>query len=482
MPRLDTVRDGSPARRIGLLVLAVLTACALLSGAPADQAAAAEPTTTVGALTFKSLPFEALNGPAEYAYYYRSRPLPMVGATDAVHAMVIRGITYDFALRPAMWGHFYTNSYELTGEPWYLLRARAQADHLISTRAVEGEGWFYPSTFAYRFDSKYGGTLRPPWYSGIAQGTALGFFARLYKATGEPAYLEAAEHTLESFLVPPVSGRPWISRVDSLGYLRLEEYPGTRWQFVLNGHIEATAGLYDYYRVTGDPRALELYRGALTTLVKYGDTFRHRNWISAYSLGARAQYVGYHRRVIRQYLMLYALSGDPRFVHLANEYDTDSPASSAPGVVSVARGTYVAYRFSSSGRITGVRRLSSRVETTLRTDTRQRIRGRQSMWLRISQGRLRGYWLRETVGRVYVRGVHDALTYRPPLPVTTRAGAWRFIRVAASGAVTESVTATTAIEPVTIAGRAVVNGAPMALLASGPHEGFWVPQRAIVWP
>jgi hypothetical protein len=347
----------------------------------------------------------------------------------------------------------------------------------------EGDGWYFPSTFYYAFDHNYGGSLIPPWYSGIAQGAATGFFARLYEATGEQKYRDAAEHAMESFLIPRRSGHLWTSSVDSLRYLRLQEYPGTRWDYVFNGHMEAAMGLYDYYRVTGDPRALSLYRGALTTVLKYGETLRNPGWISAYSLGARAQYRSYHHRVVSQMLELYTLSGDTRFVHLANEYDDDYPVTSVPQDMWIAPGVHTAYRFSASGAIVSRTQIRSASATTLPVSRRGRIKGRSGNWLTIRGTGLDGYCLLETTGSVYCRGVASAITYRPPVAVTLRAGRWRGQRVDSDGTVQASVTVNIATtQRVTVSQRAVVNGSGRVLMASGPLAGYWVPRGAVVLP
>ncbi len=81
-------------------------------------------------------------------------------------------------------------------------RHRLKPTTSSSTTPSRVEGWFFPSTFLYRLDTKYGGgLLSPPWYSGLTQGSAAAFFARLWRVNGDGRYREAAEHSLESFLV-----------------------------------------------------------------------------------------------------------------------------------------------------------------------------------------------------------------------------------------------------------------------------------------
>jgi D-glucuronyl C5-epimerase C-terminus len=459
----------------------------IAASVPADSKYAATTSgylyVTLPMFSFKTSVFQARAVPAELEPFYKKTAAPISGEPDDVVMRVINGVPYDMALRQAESGYSYVYSYRLTGNDWYLQRARAQADRLISMHREEGDGWFFPSTFYFAFDRNFGGSLVPPWYSGIAQGAATGFFARLYETTGEVKYRDAAEHAMESFLIPRRSGHLWTSSVDTLRYLRLEEYPGTRWQYVFNGHMEAAMGLYDYYRITGDPRALTLYRGALTTVLKYGETLRNPGWISAYSLGARGQYRSYHFRVVSQMLELYTLTGDTRFLHLANEYDDDYPWPSIPQSMRIAPGVHTAYRFSSSGAILSRRQIRTSSGMTLTLASRGRIRRQSGNWLTIRGSSLDGYSLRETTGSVYGLGVASAIEYRPPVAVTMRAGRWKGQRVDAAGSVKASVTVSiAAAQRVTVEQRAVVNGSGRVLIASGPLAGYWVPRGAVILP
>jgi hypothetical protein len=395
---------------------------------------------------------------------------------------VIGGVPYDFALRQANSGYASLNSYRLTGNRYFLDSAVTQADRLISMHRTQGDGWFFPSTFRYTFNYPCREILTPPWYSGYSQGVAAGLFARLYEATGKDVYLDAARHTIASFYVPRAPGRPWVSAVDGNGYLRLEEYPDKKWEFVFNGHIIAALGINDCYRVTGDPRALDLYQGALASVLRYGSRFRNVGWISAYSLGVRQPYAGYHVIVTNLLLKLYTASGDTRFARLANDYDADYPAP-ASGVLRVVPGTYRAYRFAASGARLASRVMRVRTAVTLPADARSRVRGRSGSWIRVARGPFKGYFLLEAPSRVYIRGVVDSLTYRPELGATLKAGRVRGEQFGTTGSVTASMSVdVAAAEPVTLGQKAVVNGSPKVLVASGALAGHWVPASAVILP
>ena len=437
----------------------------------------------LGLLTFKTWTFEALNVPAGSRPFDYPKAGPLGTDPSKVSMRYVNGVPFDFALRQAETGYHALNSYRLTGERYYLLKAQTQADHLIAGHASVGDGWFYPSGFFYYFGSTYPDVLVPPWYSGIAQGAAVGFFARLFEVTDKQVYKNAAEHTLESFLVPQGGGHPWVSQIDSSGYLRLEEYPGTGWEFVFNGHMEAAMGLWDYYRVTHDARALALYKGALTSVVKYGHSFRTEGWISAYSLGARALLAHYHVGVMRQMRQLHTISGDARFVHLVNHFDDDYPAPVVSGVVKVLPGNYTVCRFSATGARLTARTIHPGTEKLYSVNRRKRISGQSGIWFHMTSGSLQGFYVREAMGHVYVRGAVNALIYDPSVRVTFNPGQWAAQQFDPEGAViaTQTIDVPSA-ETARVSQRAIVNGIPKVLLASDPLTDYWVPLRAVVLP
>ncbi len=436
-----------------------------------------------GGLSFKALPLPALDVSAALDPFRAPRLGGLGGDLHAVAMRMENGVACDDPVRQGETGSHYCSSYAVTGDPRYLVRAEAQADHLIAIHRSVGGAWFYPYGFDYRLSPLYGGVERRPWYSGIGQGAALALFSELYTATHQLRYREAAEHTVASFELTASAGRPWVSTVDSNGYLRLQEYPGTPWDLVLNGHIEAAMGLWECYRATEDTAALELYRGALTTVLRYAEAFRDPGWMSAYSLGERAHYSHYHVHQVWQLLELYVISGDVRFVRLADEYyDDDYPTGA--GRALVAAGTYTVDRFKHDGAVSASRVLRVRARSTWLVSGRDRVRGRRGYWLTIAgRGGLDGYSLEEVPGRAVYRGAAAVLPYPVPVTATLTAGTWAFDRSASETALgARGRTTIAAAIPIDVGERAVVDGVPEVLVASGQFAGEWVDRRAVVLP
>jgi hypothetical protein len=116
----------------------------------------------------------------------------------------------------------------------------------LATKRAGGIAWEY----MFQFDSG-----KPPWTSGLSQGTALQVLSRDWSRFKEPAVLTAAQEALGIFKTAPPNG---VRIASSLGahYLEYTYAPTDR---ILNGEIQALVGLYDYTSITKDPVGLALF-------------------------------------------------------------------------------------------------------------------------------------------------------------------------------------------------------------------------------
>jgi hypothetical protein len=196
---------------------------------------------------------------------------------------------------------------------------RQLVDELAALVADRGG---YPA-FEYYF--RFGGG-EPPWTSGLSQGTAVQSLARASRRLGDPALSDLAARALAAFEKAPPDGVR-----DETGngafYLIYSFAPDLR---VLNGHLQAVIGLYDFARITGDPRAQALYAAgeaeARAVLPEY-DTGK---W-SLYS-EERESDLGYHRLVTTFLGNLCRRIDDPFYCDAAarfEEYEDVPPAVTA---------------------------------------------------------------------------------------------------------------------------------------------------------
>ncbi len=213
----------------------------------------------------------------------------------------------------------YVDAYVRTGDPAYLERAVVRAQKLVARSRLVGGGRYFWYDYDYLSED-----LHAPWYSAYSQGFALSLFVRLYRVTGNQYWANRARETAMSFRRLGRTLQPWVAYV-RLNRLWLEEYPSARPTHVLNGHNFALFGLYEYERLTRDPVASELLRGALRTIRSYGPSYRVPGEISYYDLVHRSRWGKYHEIHIWQLVDLAAMSGDPWYANLAGLLRADYP-------------------------------------------------------------------------------------------------------------------------------------------------------------
>lgn len=159
-------------------------------------------------------------------------------------------------------------------------------DELLGVAAERGAGvaWEYYFTYA-------GG--RPPWVSGLAQGTAVQALARAAIRLGrKQEVLPLAERALGVFEArPPVGVRVPIG--DGAHYAEYSFRPRLR---VLNAFVQALVGLSDFAGYANDDRARGLFADGERVARREVPSFDTGAW-SLYSRGAvtHESDLGYHR-------------------------------------------------------------------------------------------------------------------------------------------------------------------------------------------
>jgi hypothetical protein len=138
------------------------------------------------------------------------------------------------------------NGYYLSGHENANLRQLLSEVLPLATKRAGGIAWEY----MFPFD---GG--RPPWTSGLSQGTALQVLARSWQRFKEPELLSAAQQALGIFQTAPSSG----VQVKTAAGAEYAEYTYAPSDRILNGFIQAVIGLYDYTQITKDPLGLKLF-------------------------------------------------------------------------------------------------------------------------------------------------------------------------------------------------------------------------------
>ncbi|KAF0301960.1 D-glucuronyl C5-epimerase B [Amphibalanus amphitrite] len=105
--------------------------------------------------------------------------------------------------------------------------------------------------------------LAPDWSSAMAQGQAMSLLTRVYRATGDRRYLDAARRATAPFNKDSADGGVRTMFQDK--YVWYEEYPTVPASMVLNGFIYSLMGLYDLWRTDPEPAGGGAEAGRLYT-------------------------------------------------------------------------------------------------------------------------------------------------------------------------------------------------------------------------
>lgn len=166
----------------------------------------------------------------------------------------------------------------------------------------------------HHFDWEYFRPLRAPWYSGLAQGQGLALLVRAYECSGERRYFEAAEAAFAPLNLAIDDGGTLF--LDHTGNWWIEEYITDPPTHILNGFMWALWGVYDYWKLTSDSGAQELWDRSLITLEENLERFDTGYW-SLYDLSPTAiRNVAspfYHALHLVQLEVMYRLSGKQFF-------------------------------------------------------------------------------------------------------------------------------------------------------------------------
>ena len=161
--------------------------------------------------------------------------------------------------------------------------------------------------------------LERGWISAMYQGQAISLLMRAYVETSDTRFLESATAALRPFYQEVSDGGVTIHADD--GDTWLEEAPAQPPSHILNGHIFAIFGLYDYCRVTGDERVRSLCDQAIRTVARNLSNYERCGWVTYDLLYRRPAPSHYYAIHIAQLRALHAMSQNPVFAKYADKWE-----------------------------------------------------------------------------------------------------------------------------------------------------------------
>jgi hypothetical protein len=172
--------------------------------------------------------------------------------------------------------------------------------------------------YRYRQTDALGAAMPIPWYSAEGQGLMLGAVTRIAVMTGSPTWRHEARKvfaTLMRFRDHGVDGqpppRPWVSLVDDSGYLWFEQFPsGAPPSVTMHVHLSTLLAVYDYWKLTADPLARQMFVGGTTTVKHYLPVVRKVGRASFDSMASRAADETFQPLIDTQLAILARITGD----------------------------------------------------------------------------------------------------------------------------------------------------------------------------
>lgn len=159
--------------------------------------------------------------------------------------------------------------------------------------------------WSYNFDLLFY-NRKAPWYSAMAQGEVVSLLLRLNILKKNAKYVETAQKAINVFRkkTKELGLVEWIDK----GCAVFQEYPTNPPSHVLNGHIFALLGVWDYARFFQDPEMIELAACALNSIERKWDLWDTGFW-TRYDLFVPHRLASpmYHELHIRQIKVLAEL-------------------------------------------------------------------------------------------------------------------------------------------------------------------------------
>jgi heparosan-N-sulfate-glucuronate 5-epimerase len=244
-----------------------------------------------------------------------------IPVSDYSRKLLIRGVTgrHYNPLTVAHWAAGAYDDYLATGDDRHYDLFIKRTDWLVENQQTIGDGaslWYHTARV---------GKDKALWTSAMAQGYALSSLCRAYQETGDEKYLETARRAVKSFDISVDEGG--LTAIDEAGNAFYEEWPlGAT--HILNGHIFSLFGLHDYYRITRDDHAFELFEAGVAAVRNRLPDYDVGFW-SRYSLAKRRSFFNhwtiaapiYQQVHIDQLRFLYKITGDEILARYADRWE-----------------------------------------------------------------------------------------------------------------------------------------------------------------
>jgi len=248
---------------------------------------------------------------ADYAGPYDAAGIPLLDYRGAI------GLQYN-PIAIAQWGLANCNIFCATNNESRRQKTLKAANWLSANLEQNPYGLW---VWNHHFDWDYRDTLKAPWYSGLAQGQGISLLLRARAQTHDAKYEQAADRAFVSLTKPIAEGG--VLWEDEEKNLWIEEYLVDPPTHILNGFMWALWGVFDFWLVSGDSLARQVFDRGVQTLLQNLPRFDTGYWSLYEQSGTRLKMLAspyYHRLHIVQLRAMATLTGGRRFTEFADRW------------------------------------------------------------------------------------------------------------------------------------------------------------------
>jgi hypothetical protein len=173
--------------------------------------------------------------------------------------------------------------------------------------------------YKFHFQQIYYSSVGVPWVSGLSSGKAIEAFSRGYECSGDASYLVDAERLMRGFYVDIQNGGFTYKATDGWWY---EEYADTNLNTprVVNGHIDAILGVYEFMKLTGSDSARQVFENGLQALKNNIHRYDAGNGWTYYDANGKKSDKQYQRTMVDMMKRLYAATGEKLFLQYQRKW------------------------------------------------------------------------------------------------------------------------------------------------------------------
>jgi hypothetical protein len=168
--------------------------------------------------------------------------------------------------------------------------------------------------FRFHWQQPWYDSVKNPFTSGMTSGLAMQVFTKAHGIIKDSSLLRDASLLLRGFSVPVDSGGFTYKEPTGWWYEELADV-SQHTPRILDGHLFALLGLYDYFQITGDPLALQYFKQGAAALNHALPVYDAGNGAICYDQYCKPADKKYRRIITGQLQQLWKITSDSTCLH-----------------------------------------------------------------------------------------------------------------------------------------------------------------------